>query len=196
MARYTKIPTDTFKHLVINAGVLLKDFTPSTGVWEPTDQIGATTGGMTLTTNPAFTDYGSDVDNCPKNTKEMKRLDDIEAKLSGTLLTITPDVAKSLLAAADVDGTDTTKVVLRRDLADADFSDIWFVGDYSDKNGANKGGCIAIHLMNALSTGGFQLKSTDKNKGQMAFEYTAHYSISNPDVVPVELYIVAGTAET
>ena len=41
---------------------------------------------------------------CPKNTKEMKRLDDIEAKLSGTLLTITPDVAKSLLAAADVDG--------------------------------------------------------------------------------------------
>ena len=50
--------------------------------------------------------------------------------------------------------------------------------------------------MNALSTGGFQLKSTDKNKGQMAFEYTAHYSISNPDVVPVELYIVAGTAET
>ena len=67
MARYTKIPTDTFKHLVINAGVLLKEFTPSTGAWEPKDQIGATTGGMTFTTNPAFTDYGSDVDNCPKN---------------------------------------------------------------------------------------------------------------------------------
>ena len=30
----------------------------------------------------------------------------------------------------------------------------------------------------------------------MAFEYTAHYSISKQDVVPYELYIKAGTAET
>ena len=51
-------------------------------------------------------------------------------------------------------------------------------------------------MMNALSTGGFQLKTADKGKGQMAFEYTAHYSISKQDVVPYELYIKAGTAET
>lgn len=91
--------------------------------------------------------------------------------------------------------TDATKVVPRRDLDSADFKDIWLVGDYSDKNGATNGGFIAIRLMNALSTGGFQLKTADKGKGQMAFEYTAHYSISKQDVVPYELYIKAGTAE-
>lgn len=127
---------------------------------------------------------------------ELKRQDDVDVKCSGTFVTVTTTSAKSLMAAADIDGTDTTKVVPRRDLSSADFSDIWIVGDYSDKNGANNGGFIAIRMMNALSTGGFQLKTADKGKGQMAFEYTAHYSISKQDVVPYELYIKAGTAET
>lgn len=134
--------------------------------------------------------------NCPKNTLELKRLDDVDVKCSGTFVTVTTTSAKSLMAAADIDGTDATKVVPRRDLDSSDFKDIWLVGDYSDKNGATNGGFIAIRLMNALSTGGFQLKTADKNKGQMAFEYTAHYSISKQDVVPYELYIKAGTAET
>ena len=126
---------------------------------------------------------------------ELMRQDDVEVKCSGTFVTVTTTSAKSLMAAADIDGTDITKVVPRRDLSSADFSDIWIVGDYSDKNGANNGGFIAIRMMNALSTGGFQLKTADKGKGQMAFEYTAHYSISKQDVVPYELYIKAGTAE-
>jgi hypothetical protein len=195
MAKFTKIPADTFKQLQINAGVILSDFTPATGAFEPENQLGATTGGITFTATPTFSDYGEDVDNCPKNTLELKRLDDVDVKCSGTFVTVTTTSAKSLMAAADIDGTDTTKVVPRRDLSSADFSDIWIVGDYSDKNGANNGGFIAIRMMNALSTGGFQLKTADKGKGQMAFEYTAHYSISKQDVVPYELYIKAGTAE-
>lgn len=195
MAKFTKIPADTFKQLQINAGVILSDFTPATGAFEPENQLGATTGGITFTATPTFSDYGEDVDNCPKNTLELKRLDDVDVKCSGTFVTVTTTSAKSLVAAADIDGTDTTKVVPRRDLSSADFSDIWIVGDYSDKNGANNGGFIAIRMMNALSTGGFQLKTADKGKGQMAFEYTAHYSISKQDVVPYELYIKAGTAE-
>ena len=195
MAKFTKIPADTFKQLQINAGVVLSEFTPATGTFEPENQIGATTGGVTFSATPTYSDYGSDVDNCPKNTMEMKRMDDVEVKLSGTYVTATTTSAKSLMAAADIDGTDTTKVVPRRDLSAADFADIWLVGDYSDKNGATNGGFIAICLMNALSTGGFQLKTADKNKGQMAFEYTAHYSMSKQDVVPYEVYIKAGTAE-
>lgn len=196
MAKFTKIPADTFKQLQINAGVILSDFTPATGAFEPENQLGATTGGITLTAMPTYTDFGEDVDNCPKNTMELKRQDYVEVKCSGTFVTVTTTSAKSLMAAADIDGTDTTKVIPRRDLSSADFSDIWIVGDYSDKNGANNGGFIAIRMMNALSTGGFQLKTADKGKGQMAFEYTAHYSISKQDVVPYELYIKAGTAET
>ena len=196
MAKFTKIPADTFTQLQINAGVILSNFAPATGAFDAEDQLGATTGGITFTATPTYSDYGEDVDNCPKNTKELKRQDDVEVKCSGTFVTVTTASAKSLMAAADIDKADTTKVVPRRDLDSADFADIWIVGDYSDKNGANNGGFIAVHMMNALSTGGFQLKTADKNKGQMAFEYTAHYSIAQQDVVPYELYIKAGTAES
>ena len=44
-------------------------------------------------------------------------------------------------------------------------------------------------MMNALSTGGFQIQSTDKDKGKFAFEFTGHFSMANTDLVPYELYI-------
>ena len=195
MARYTKIPADAFKQIQINAGILLKSFTPATGMIEENAQIGATTGGINFTAIPSYIDFGDGIDNCPKNTKELKRLESWEVKATGTLVTLDTAAAKSLIGAADIDGTDATKVTPRNDLADADFSDLWFVGDYSDKTGATKGGFIAVHLMNALSTGGFQIQTSDKAKGQFAFEYTAHYSMAAQDTVPFEVYIKAGEAE-
>lgn len=93
-------------------------------------------------------------------------MDDVEVKLVGTYVTATTASAKSLMAAADIDGTDTTKVVPRRDLSAADFADIWLVGDYSDKNGATNGGFIAIRLMNALSTG--RIPAENRRQGQGA----------------------------
>ncbi len=196
MAKFTKIPTNTFQELQINAGIICTDFTPASGAIGESGQIGATTGGINFAATPSFTDFGDDVDNCPKNTKELKRLDDVEVKASGTFVTCNTTVAKMLMAAADIGTTDTTKVTPRRDLAQSDFDDIWIVGDYSDKNGATNGGFIAIKLLNALSTGGFQLQTADKAKGQMAFEFMAHYSITAQDTVPYEVYIKAGTAES
>ena len=193
--KYTKIPENAFKNLQLNAGVLLSDFNPATATVENESIIGATTGGINFTATPTYTDFGEDIDNCPKNMKELKKLNSWEAKCSGTFVTVDTAVAKSLIGAADIGSSDTTKVTPRNDLAQADFSDIWIVGDYSDKNGDTNGGFIAIHMMNALSTGGFQIKTADKAKGQFAFEYTAHYSMSAQDTVPFELYIKAGTAE-
>ena len=193
--KFTQIPTTTFQEIQLNAGILCKSFTPATGTLSSSDIIGATSGGINFTATPSYLDFGEDIDNCPKNTKELKKLDTWEVKMSGTLATINTTVAKSLLGAADIDGTDTTKVVPRADVASADFDDIWFVGDYSDKNGATNGGFVAIKMSNALSTGGFQLQSTDKETGKFAFEYTAHFSISAQDTVPFLVYIKAGTNE-
>ena len=194
--KYTKIPENTFKNLQLNAGVLLSSFTPSSATVSEEAIIGATTGGINFTATPTYTDFGEDIDNCPKNMKELKKLDSWEAKCSGTFVTVDTAVAKSLIGAADIGQSDTTKVTPRNDLAQADFSDIWIVGDYSDKNGDTNGGFIAIHMMNALSTGGFQIKTSDKAKGQFAFEYTAHYSMSAQGTVPFEVYVKAGTAES
>lgn len=193
--KFTQIPTDTFQKLQLNAGILASDFTPSTGTITPANILGATTGGLTFTATPSFVDWGDDIDNCPKNMMELKKLESWEAKLSGKFVTMSTTLAKQILGAADIDGTDTTKVVPRNDLATTDFDDVWFIGDYSDKTGDTNGGFIAIHMSNALSTGGFQIKTEDKEKGQFNFEFTAHYSNSTPTTVPFEIYIKAGTAE-
>ena len=194
--KYTKIPETTFQNLQLNAGVLLSSFNPASATVADESIIGATTGGINFTATPTYTDFGEDIDNCPKNMKELKKLDSWEVKCSGTFVTIDTAVAKSLIGAADIGTSDTTKVTPRNDLAQADFSDIWIVGDYSDKNGDTNGGFIAIHMMNALSTGGFQIQTADKAKGQFAFEYTAHYSMSAQGTVPFEVYVKAGTAES
>lgn len=191
--KYTQIPTNTFKQLQMNAGILVSTFTPATGVIG--DIIGATSGGINFTATPTYTDYGEDIDNCPKNTMELKRLDSWEAKMSGTFATVSASVVKTLVGAADAESSDPTHIIPRNEISTDDFSDIWWVGDYSDLNGAKNGGFCAVHLMNGLSTAGFQIQSSDKAKGQFAFEFTGHYSIDEPDTVPFEIYVKAGTAE-
>ena len=191
--KFTQIPTTAMEEMQLNAGVLLSSFTPATA--EVSGIIGATTGGIKFSATPTYSDFGEDIDNCPKNMMELKRQDSVEVKISGTFVTVTTSVAKKLMAAADIGTSDQTKITPRNDLKTEDFADLWWVGDYSDKNGATNGGFVAIHVMNALNTGGFQLQSSDKSKGQFAFEFTGHYSIEKQDVVPYEVYIKAGTAE-
>lgn len=193
--KYTQIPSDTFSHLQLNAGLVLRGFDPKTATLKGTDIIGATSGGVEFKAKPSYTDFGEDIDNCPANMKELKRLDSIEVTMSGTLVTATAEVVRQLVGAADIDSGDPTHVVPRNNLTEADFMDVWWVGDYSDKNGDKNGGHLAIHMENALSTGGFSLKSDNKKKGQMDFELTAHYSMDAPDRVPYEVYVKAGTDE-
>ena len=188
--KFTQIPTDTFQTLQMNAGILASGFDPVTG--DVTGLVGATTGGIQFADAMTFIDLGEDIDNCPKNMKELKMLDKHEVTMSGTFVSVKAATAKLLAAAADVSGN---KITPRNDLEDADFSTIWFIGDYSDKNGDTNGGYIAIKLINALNTAGFSLTTGDKAKGQFAFTFTGHYSMSAQDTVPYEIYVKTGTDE-
>lgn len=192
--KYTQIPATTFQNIQLNAGILVDDFNPATGVIG--NLIGATTGGLQFQDSVSFIDFGDDIDNCPKNCKELKKLDKHEAKLSGTFVTVTATTAKMLAGAADIDDNDSTHIVPRNDLEQTDFQHVWWIGDYSDVNtGANAGFC-AIKLKNALNTGGFQIKSTDKAKGQFAVDFMGHYSIANQDEVPYDVYIRQGAGSS
>lgn len=197
--KFTQIPTDTFKKLQLNAGILTTEFDPATGTLVASNIIGATSGGVSFEATPSFSDFGEDIDNCPKNTKELKKLDSWEAKMSGSFVTMDTNVATSIIGTAAVASDDQTKVVPRNSVDAEDFKNIWWVGDYSDINedgsSAGKAGFIAIKLINALSTGGFKIQSGDKAKGTFEFEYTGHYSSENIDTVPFELYIKAGSAD-
>ena len=189
--KYTKIPETTFKNLQLNAGVLLSEFDPVNAEVANENIIGATTGGINFVATPTFSDYGEDIDNCPKNMLELKKLDEWAITMSGTFVTIDINGAKSLVGAAEVSGD---KITPRNDVLKTDFTDLWWVGDYSADNSEEGGGFVAIHMMNTLSTGGFAIQSSDNGKGNFAFTYTAHYSMDAQDTVPFEVYIKAGTA--
>ena len=190
--KYTQIPADTFKNIQLNAGILATGFVPSTG--EVSGLLGATSGGVQFTDDVEYKDFGEDIDNCPKNMKELKKLDKHEAKMSGTFVGVTAASAKRLAGAADVDSNDSTHIVPRNDLKDSDFEDMWWIGDYSDANEGASAGYVAIHLLNSLNTGGFQIQSTDREKGKFAFEFMGHYSMAAQDTVPYEIYIREGEA--
>lgn len=190
--KFTKIPETTFQQLQLNAGVLLRNFDPASAEVDNADIIGATSGGVTFAAVPSYSDFGDDIDNCPKNMLELKNLDSWAITMGGSFVTVDTAAAQLLIAAADAA---ENKVTPRNDITDEDFGDIWWVGDYSDKNGETNGGYIAIRMMNALSTGGFSLQTGDRAKGTFAFTFTAHYSMTAQETVPFEVYIKAGTEE-
>ena len=192
--KYTQIPSTAFQNIQLNAGILVDSFTPATGVIG--NLLGATTGGIQFADAPEFQDFGDDIDNCPKNMKELKKLTNHAVTMSGTFVTVTAATAKMLAGAADADGLDDTHIIPRNDILASDFTDVWWVGDYSDVNTGDNAGFCAIHLKNALNTGGFQIQSTDKGKGQFAFSFEGHYSMSAQTEVPYEIYIKEGSGST
>lgn len=180
MARtFTKIPQDTFESLQVDAGVLLTTFDPTDPEFSDEALITATTGGIRVSCVPTYSDWGEDVDNCPNRMKELMHLDSWECSISTTAIGTSPAMIKMALGAADVTGS---KIVPRSSLEQTDFATIWWVGDRAD------GGLVAVKLMNALSTGGFNLTTTKNGKGQFDLEISGHVSLSAQDVVPMEFY--------
>lgn len=186
MGKFTVVSQDVFSQLQLDAGVLLTTFDPA-NPRAPRDEeiITATTGGISVTLEPQYSDFGEDVDNCPANMKELKHLDFWKASMTFTALETSGEVIKFALGAADITETNTyDKVKPRADLEQSDFTSLWWVGDRVD------GGAVAVELLNALSTGGFGLQTTKAGKGQLSVTITGHVSINAQKVVPMNIYSI------
>lgn len=181
MGRFTVIPQDTFQALQLDAGVVLTHFDPTAPDVRNEDIVCATTGGINITCTPSFTDLGEDVDNCPVNMMELKKLESWTCGMSFTSIGTNPRSIRLALGAADVDA-ETGAIKPRRDLKQTDFADLWWVGDRAD------GGCVAIQLKNALATAGFSLQTTKAGKGQVSVELVGHVSLAAQDVMPMVIY--------
>lgn len=187
MGTFTEIPESTFEDMQLDAGVLLTQFDPANPAVTNDSIITATTGGINAVCKPTFSDLAEDVDNVPNGMMEFQHLDGWDCSISTTALGTSPEMIRRSLGCADIDGTDTTKIVPRADLKQSDFaSSIWWVGDKAG------GGYVAIELKNALSTEGFSLQTTKNGKGQTALTLRGHVSISAQKVVPMVFYSVAG----
>ena len=185
MGRFSVVSQDVFDEFQVDAGVLLKTFDVHSTELVDENIICATTGGINPVCTASYSDWGEDVDNCPKGIMELIDLEGWECTLGFTALNTTPEVIRMALGAADIDSS-SGKITPRRDLKDTDFADIWWVGDRTD------GGLVAIRLINALSTSGFSLQTTKNGKGQIAVTLAGHVSIKDHDVVPMEFYVQEG----
>ena len=184
MGKFTVIPQNTFQSLQMDAGVILRQFDPANPV-APADEdiVCATTGGINPSCVPTYSDLGEDVDNVPAAMMELQHLDSWECKFGFTSLSNDADSIRLSLGAADIDA-ETGAIVPRKTLKLTDFSDLWWVGDRAD------GGCVAVQLKNALSTGGFSLQSTKNGKGQVTIELTGHLSLANQNDMPMVFYSI------
>ena len=184
MGKFVKVSENAFKEIQLEAGLILNKFDP-TGATEVKDAdiVCATTGGISITCKPTFTDYGSDIDNVPANMLEFKEVDEWECSIGFTALNASASVIKLALGAAD---TNDKKITPRFDMTSADASDVWWVGERAD------GGFVACCLKRALSTDGLSLKTTKKGKGQLSCTLTGHVSINAQDEVPMEFYVQEG----
>lgn len=188
MGTFTKVSQSTFNELQVDAGVLLKDFNPAEPSLDEENIVCATTGGISASCVPSFSDWAEDIDNVKSGMKEFKHIDSWETSLGFTALNTTAESIRMALGAADISATDG-KIVPRNSLKDEDFSNVWWVGDRSD------GGLVAICLINALSTSGFSLQTTKNGKGQISVTLSGHVSIDDQDTVPMEFYVSDGKTD-
>lgn len=190
--KFTQVAADAFQNLQLNAGVLLTEFDPDSGVPDREKIFCATGDGVSFSAVQELIDFGEDIDNVPGNTKQLTQIDYYTVEMSGTAKTINTTNGKRFIGACDVVGN---KLTPRADLLGDDFMDIWWVGDYGEKHEGEEAGFLAIKMYNVLNVGGFSLKSNDKGKGDFAFNLRAFYDIEDTSKVPFDVYIKEGGAK-
>lgn len=192
MARkFEMLPASAFENVVNGAGIILTSFNPSSPDTVARSSIlCATDGGVNITITPEYVDMADGIDNCPSNTKQLKRLKQYTITMSGTAKTVNEGMIHKLIGPCDAAESATTTAetltfTATRPIADNDFHTLWFVGDYGDVDGS----FIAVKLENALNSGGFSMQTADGDKASFSFNFTAHYDIDSTGTAPFTLYL-------
>ena len=193
--KFSQLPINTIEKVQINAGIIVDEFDPTTGVIGTV--LAATGGGSEFDPHPTITDWGEGIDNMPAGTWQMAQIDHFEPHLTSTFMTMQPSLARMIQAGATME---SGHIIPSHVLDAANFDDIWLLGDYSAVNtdggtgSTQKAGFIALHLKHAMNVLGFRWKTNDKNKGEFAVDFRAFYDLEDLDDVPFELYVVMGTS--
>ena len=190
MALKTGLTDRTIVNLQLNAGVLLTTYTKGTDINED-DIIGATRGGGSFTAVPTV--HQAAVDGAPTYTKGLERVDDWVITLNATMVEVSDEAISRALGVGVTKtetGTGTTKdttFTVKRTVNDADYKDLYWVGDLS--NGQN----VVIKIKNALNTSGLNLTFSDRGEGTYALALIGHFTTEDLDTAPFELTIERAT---
>lgn len=190
----TGLRAETFDNLQLNAGVLLKDFdydTPTDAAALKTaiaaaitsgDILGATRGGGEFHVTRETRD--PEIDGKRYGYKGGLFVDSADAYLNATLVEVTPDNVKVLLATGEATTSGKKTVVkMHTAIEDGDYlENLCWAGDLAD------GRLVLIVLKNAMNTADFTLTFQDKNEGTLAAEFHAHQdSFDDYDYAPFEV---------
>lgn len=190
--RMTGQTSETKAHLLLGAGILVKDYNPATDTYETarTSQkiLGATSGGSTFTATK--NGHHLSIDGVPENTAGNWILDNWASTLQTTVQEITAENLKMSLAAAKLDtsdstaGKDYTVIAPKAVLEDEDYIDsLSYIGRIS---GSEKP--VIITIFHAFNTADLSLNPKDGEEGSLALTLTAHYSLDDPDTPPFKIY--------
>lgn len=194
----TPLRSETFENLQLNAGIFLKNFA-LTGTGAPTDAaslktaiasaiiagtniLGATRGGGTFVVTRDIRE--AEIDGRRYSFKGGKFVDSADARLSTTLIEVTPQNVKDALGSATLTSSGKkTTIKMNTAIADTDYlSNVVWIGDLAD------GRLVCIVLYNALNTADFTLTFADKNEGTLAVEFHAHQDdVLDYDEAPFEV---------
>ena len=191
----TALRSETFENLQLNAGIVLVDFDYSqiadagalktaivSAVSDGTKILGATRGGGSFVVTREIRE--PDIDGRRYSFKGGRFVDSADARLSTTLVEITPgNIQKTLGGATSTVSGKKTTIKMHTQIQNEDYlPNIVWVGDLAD------GRMVAITLMNALNVADFTLTYTDKGEGTLAAEFHAHQeNVEDYDIAPFEV---------
>lgn len=185
MWKASRISADAVNNIQVDAGVLLSSFDVTNPAnYDDDDILCTTTGDPSINCVPTTEDFFSDVNGAPNNTKQGKRITGWDCNMSHNSLDFDESRLGFYLGAskATADGLGVTP---KSQYADADFKDIYFLGDMVDEDKL-----FVVKMENALNTAGLAFSATKNGKGKTNLTITAHTDASDVDKVPMSFYIL------
>ena len=190
---FTGVTANTAKHLQLDAGAFFKNFDPATDTFASASAklIGATAGGGSFAAIPTIRRI--EVDGLKGATKGYEALDEWQVTLTANVkeltvgaleLALTTGSHTSVKSPSSETSNNYEKIVAANDIADSNYTtNVTWVGRLSGSNLP-----IIIVVKNALATNGLTLTTADKSEGVVAMTLTGHYTVSDLETPPFEIY--------
>jgi hypothetical protein len=161
---YSGYNSDTPDKLLLDAGVLFKNYDPDTDNYDTAKAagkcLGATQGGSEFSAKPTF--RRMEIDGVHTRTKGDTLIDGWEVYLKTKLIEITEDTLKMALGVGDSAASNVTgynEITGRDTIKDEDFiENITFLGNILGTNQP-----IILQVINAFHEGGLTITAADKN---------------------------------
>ena len=182
ITQWNRVSEDAFNNFAYDAGILVKNFDP-TSFTPPTDEdiLCTTSGNITASMVATMSNLGDDVNGIHGQFKELEILESWAATIGFTALEVNASQLKMALGAADLT-TDGHGVKPRMFLRSSDFTNIALI---MFKIG---GGMTAVVLSNALSTGGVSITTSKSGKANLAVTMTGFQSINAQSEAAMAFY--------